>query len=430
MRLSPLDAGAANPPACSLRAWDNSSCVGARGLPYLEINRTRFWRPFAAPPRVVFAVSAMRCTPNPELGQPHVRLPVTHTRTMNRPLGVWWYYARGCSDLGWDTGRTLAVRNRCHAAVEIDQRVHRDGTRRAIERISHYYLMSDYQGQAAETVLPSAYVRSLAPTNDSIRLLQLAMHQCVRGVFGTTSAHCNVAAASAEDSCAGTCRERVKALSPLAGVDYLDGYIAVKLRSLAPDDEVDSIQLLQQPHPGCTRASAHCGYWTTELWDVRTLLPSATAKTPVKLPQIDGLVDAQGVPTLEKRNLTVLYDAFFKHHKQGHKSGVVGWLNGSACNRGDAAEQCRSCAGSLLEAACGFHCGRAGNFVPNPHLRPDIDTARLVGMPTGESTLADVVPSATVRPAVDELWHAEATACVRNAEARRRRGKTGCSGFT
>ena len=90
----------------------------------------------------------------------------------------------------------------------------------------------------------------------------------------------------------------------------------------------------------------------------------------------------------------------------------------------------RVIAGSLLEAACGFHCGRAGNFVPNPHLRPDIDTARLVGMPTGESTLADVVPSATVRPAVDELWHAEATACVRNAEARRRRGKTGCSGFT
>ena len=40
MRLSPLDAGAANPPACSLRAWDNSSCVGTRGLPYLEINRT------------------------------------------------------------------------------------------------------------------------------------------------------------------------------------------------------------------------------------------------------------------------------------------------------------------------------------------------------------------------------------------------------
>ena len=208
----------------------------------------------------------------------------------------------------------------------------------------------------------------------------------------------------------------------MAGVDYLDGYIAVKLRSLAPDDEVDSIQLLQQPHPGCTRASAHCGFWTTELWDVRTLLPSATATTPVKLPQIDGLVDARGVPTLEKRNLTVLYDAFFKHHKQGHKSGVVGWLNGSA--------QPGRCRRTVLRAPACRSRRRAGStaggpeLVPNPHLRPDIDTARLVGMPEGVD-LADVVPSATVRPAVDELWYAEATACVRNAEARRKREK-GC----
>ena len=142
---------------------------------------------------------------------------------------------------------------------------------------------------------------------------------------------------------------------------------------------------------------------------MRTLLPSATAKTPVKLPQIDGLVDARGVPTLEKRNLTALYDAFFKHHKQGHKSGVVGWLNGSACNRGDAAEQCRSCAGSLLEAACGFPCGRTGNCAePAPSAR--YRHGEVGRDADGESTLADVVPSATVRPAVDELWHAEATA--------------------
>ena len=417
MRLSPLDAGAANPPACSLRAWDNSSCVGTRGLPYLEINRTRFWRPFAAPPRVVFAVSAMRCTPNPELGRSHVRLPVTHTRTMNRPLGVWWYYARGCSDLGWDTGRTLAVRNRCHAAVEIDQRVHGDGTRRAIERISRYYLMSDYRGPSRRD---GAYPRRTCarwrrPTTP-MRLLQLAMHQCVRGVFGTTSANCNVAAASAEDACAGACRARVKALSPLAGVDYLDGYIAVKLRSLAPDDEVDSIQLLQQPHPGCTRASAHCGYWTTELWDVRTLLASATDTTPVKLPHIDGLVDARGVPTL-KRNLT-LYDAFFKH-QQGHKSGVVGWLNGSACNRGDAAEQCRSCAGSLLEAACGFHCGRTGNLcesAPSAGYRH----GEVGGMPKSRPSLTWCPPRRFVRRSANCGW--EATALRTAPRTKRARG--------
>ena len=59
---------------------------------------------------------------------------------------------------------------------------------------------------------------------------------------------------------------------------------------------------------------------------------------------------------------------------------------------------------ALLEAACGFHCGRAGNFMPNPHLRPDIDTARLVGMPTGESTIADVVPITNPEEGSSYVW--------------------------
>ena len=65
-------------------------------------------------------------------------------------------------------------------------------------------------------------------------------------------------------------------------------------------------------------ADAYVPHWTRS-----RLLRRRERAQPAHTRGRGGLVDARGVPTLEKRNLTVLYDAFFKHHKQGHKSGVV-----------------------------------------------------------------------------------------------------------
>ena len=61
------------------------------------------------------------CAPPRELGVDNAWLPVTHLGGPHKgPTdsgGLWFYYARGCSDFLWDVGRTLLARNRAHLAV-------------------------------------------------------------------------------------------------------------------------------------------------------------------------------------------------------------------------------------------------------------------------------------------------------------------------
>ena len=62
------------------------------------------------------------------LGRSNVWLPVTHKNQWRqgwiRARGLWYYFALGCSDVFWNTGRTLAARNRAHAAVLLARRQH------------------------------------------------------------------------------------------------------------------------------------------------------------------------------------------------------------------------------------------------------------------------------------------------------------------
>ena len=65
------------------------------------------------------------CETASELGVSHAWLPVVHTYDLHqkwRLPGVWLYYARGCSDLLWNVGRTLLALNKVHAAVLLLQR--------------------------------------------------------------------------------------------------------------------------------------------------------------------------------------------------------------------------------------------------------------------------------------------------------------------
>ena len=65
------------------------------------------------------------CETASELGVSHAWLPVVHTYDLHqkwRLPGVWLYYARGCSDLLWNVGRTLLALNKFHAAVLLLQR--------------------------------------------------------------------------------------------------------------------------------------------------------------------------------------------------------------------------------------------------------------------------------------------------------------------
>ena len=73
------------------------------------------------PPGLAFLVNRT-CEVSPELGRSHVRLPVTHTK-VGASIGLWFYYARGCSDFTWDVGRTLISLNRLSLLVELVQRL-------------------------------------------------------------------------------------------------------------------------------------------------------------------------------------------------------------------------------------------------------------------------------------------------------------------
>ena len=72
------------------------------------------------------------------LGEGFARLPVlrTHTQADAVQLGVWFYYGSGCSDIFMDVGRTLLARNRCHAAVLLEQRAHGTSWREALYRVA------------------------------------------------------------------------------------------------------------------------------------------------------------------------------------------------------------------------------------------------------------------------------------------------------
>ena len=82
----------------------------------------RLWRPLG-----IGFLEQRPCAPPAELGVDNAWLPVTHTsqRTFAAGGGTWLYYAAGCSDLLWNVGRTLLVKNRCHAVVALEARLNR-----------------------------------------------------------------------------------------------------------------------------------------------------------------------------------------------------------------------------------------------------------------------------------------------------------------
>ena len=80
------------------------------------------WSPFLFVPGLQYGVT---CGVPAGLGVDEQLVPVTHMadKTNHAGRGIWFYFARGCSDLLWDVGRTLLSRNRAHAAMLLQQRI-------------------------------------------------------------------------------------------------------------------------------------------------------------------------------------------------------------------------------------------------------------------------------------------------------------------
>ena len=312
-----------NAPVCTLRPWDNASCSSDKGV-------ANAWMPYAAPRRMVYLLN-MSCVPNDELGRDHMWLPVSHTRAPQKAVGLWLYYMRGCSDLGYNVGRTLAVRNRCHAALEIDQRLHGDGDEASIDRVARYLLQRVPKYVQRLVNLP--FVRAVATKNASLEALaQLAVQECARGVYQGCIRR-------ADDVCNGTCAERLDALGPIAGHNAFDFLNAESLRKLHSRQALDSIQLLQQPQGGSGKL------WTVEIWDVRGLQPNSQNVTTPRGNSSTALAPEKHVPSLGPQ---------------------FGWLNGSACVPSTSSHSCMACHQSQTRAACSFGCSRAGHLSGQP----------------------------------------------------------------
>ena len=200
------------------------------------------------------------CVPNQELGLSHARLPVTHVHDrLPQRAGLWFYYARGCSDLTWHVGRTLRARNRYHATVLLHQRLFNTSYSAAIERVTRTLRSRNMLGRRGEAALLAEARRHLGAW---------LVRELARGIFGSHRAECNASPRAVGGTCVGACLRRAMGLSrALQGQNALfDRYNAELMQRLSGSDlELDTLQLEQQPQGGGSTL------WATEIWDRRRI---------------------------------------------------------------------------------------------------------------------------------------------------------------
>ena len=225
------------------------------------------------PPRVAFLRTS--CALNDEIGRSHTLLPVAsgaprpelarvvahaHDRSAQLTRGVWLSYARGCSDVLWDSGRSLVAPNRLEAALRVamlDAGCDLDCAVRAVQSAlwsasstARHSRAVQVATTAAATAEGGAGAVDGDDTNATRRWRQLGAD--------IRRAH------ALEDKCpsgAKVARADQLLLSRLSGADALSKMLGAGLRQHG----FDSAQLLFQPagEPGFPRR------WSTELWDVR-----------------------------------------------------------------------------------------------------------------------------------------------------------------
>ena len=203
----------------------------------------KLYRPgqyFASPPKTSF-VQSRCCGVNEELGHSHRLLPVTHVRADDESedvsmRGTWFYYARGCSEMLWDTGRTVAGQTKLHVALSLGSR--RRGCDKACAR-----------ERLAGVLLSDPAVRDLVS------------EASLRAALDRRRGMCPWLPADAP-------------WLPLAGCgSALNAYLMAEARAA----RYDSMQFLFSPL--CQRAIGPGGakaiMWHTEFWDVRANATSA-----------------------------------------------------------------------------------------------------------------------------------------------------------
>ena len=172
-------------------------------------------------------------------------MPVVHTKEIwPWQRGFYMYYARGCSDVMWDPGRTVAASNRLQLAVKLT-RLQLGCNRSTAHGLVTRFLRTSFQVGGGD------HWRSLG------RLLGR----------DELCAHCSVNASwNAHPGKGHPCSEGIR----FAGDGGLDAYSLPLMQQLG----FDSAQLIFQPAGNTWTHIAH-----TELWDVRNASKSSAVES-------------------------------------------------------------------------------------------------------------------------------------------------------
>jgi hypothetical protein len=197
----------------------------------------------------------------------HARLPVTHTRptltAATEPGGTWYYYARGCSDLHLDVGRTLSARNRIHASILLTKRL--EGGNEASSLLlaaqslrNHKKLKGNCKfwekdvlerARSRRGVRQYAHLAAQPDAQLNLSTLEGLLSAAARGFFVWPGAGCNTMRLGAHpDSCRGGCMRRASALSYIFTYNECVDELNARLmrRMVGTSVELDTLTLTHQ----------------------------------------------------------------------------------------------------------------------------------------------------------------------------------------
>ena len=324
---------------CRKRADCTYSTYIGRGVFNVSRSNPPTWHGPKQPAGVDFLEKQL-CIPDEELTRQHAVLPVTHVRAGDGAKGtIWFYYARGCSDMGWGMGRTLLARNRQDLAIKLQQRLYPGTSRKNATgevaaalrtRAPHWAAKIVAAAKVSQSANPARYWAD-ARARNRITLEGLLADAAEGFVVpegnsssGNSGRACQVVSRRSRmrgsaDFCGGLCSVRALAL---ISIFYLDGAAmdplnTMLLRALCGSTHaLDSVKLHQQP-------SGTDGRWATEIWDTAHLCVEHGDTIPVG--------------------------------PAGELAGGPVWLhNGSWCARTPHAQfrECYACSGSELQQDC------------------------------------------------------------------------------
>ena len=296
-------------------------------------------------PRGVRTLPLRRGHVNPELGRDGMWLPVTHTHTQQDGLqvGLWFHYMRGCSDFAWAAGRTLLVRNKCHAAGVVEQRACNCSWSKAIERVAHKLTLA-VQDSAFEPAWALWYEKAARhnTTNINVDDVRRALHQCAHGYSLPPNAS-----------------STVHYLLGHSALDYVVG--ATLTEGLRDSAAIDTIQMINQ----CARHDDNdCpggGDAHVEVWDVRSFQLLRGNLSALR---------AQAVARRHGRRESMTTGARIRGDARRFSEALPRTprlyrrLDGAQCNLSASWHHCVACDASQSELACTYRChrGAGGKF--------------------------------------------------------------------